>query len=631
MEKKKGMPFLSCARNFPDSPWAVLRYHTDDPMMISTDAGHFKNKSFGRVLLAGILCLSSSILACHLWGFKYGIINNEYHTIIVDKISMGIRFPGDAFAVSMENYFSPFWYIVAQCTKIFPTPIVFLTFYAVAWVLLNAGVSSLIAALTVKKNWIFPWVLGSYATLSVGFIMNLPLGFDPVIAPYLSQTFLSVGLCLLSFSLTLEKHYSWSAAVLGVAYNINAMQTNFMLGILVVIWFISCRAEGKTNYYLFLKYFVIFMILASPTLIWIITVIMKPPAVDFLSGWALYDYAKFYFPFHYFLSVKLPLQIIDGIAISVIPLLITVYNKYLGGNKIRVACEKELLIASIISSGYLIAGIFFSYYIPSRFILGLHFFRSDAIVFPITASILLAIFINNVTNDKDLLPIYIAVPIFFLNHYISVSFLIILLLLTVRYIKGRHYNESIAVRNSLQHLTLTSISIVLLILYMAIFFFNHKKQHDLYWRQFDYKNAEIDRVAQSVSEIVPRDALFVIPPIYYIRSHLHRGVYLSMHDGGAYLFKKGFEIEFLRRLQVLGIRYTPGISRNDETVTKEFQENIHPALLRLKTEGVTHAILPSSTIKNFPSSSIFQTENFIVLDIDNAILATSPLSYSTAR
>jgi hypothetical protein len=104
-----------------------------------------------------------------------------------------------------------------------------------------------------------------------------------------------------------------------------------------------------------------------------------------------------------------------------------------------------------------------------------------------------------------------------------------------------------------------------------------------------------------------------------------------MQDGGAYFWNKGFEVEFIRRLGVLGIRYTPSIYRDKDTVTREFLENIHPALLRLKTEGVTHAILPFSTIKNFPSRSIFQTENFIVLGIDNAILATSPVSYSNPR
>jgi hypothetical protein len=166
---------------------------------------------------------------------------------------------------------------------------------------------------------------------------------------------------------------------------------------------------------------------------------------------------------------------------------------------------------------------------------------------------------------------------------------------------------------------------------MVISFVNFKKQYDIDWKQFDNSNAEIERVARSVSEIVPQDALFVIPPTSTIRSRLHRGVYVSMQDGGAYFWNKGFEVEFIRRLGVLGIRYTPSIYRDKDTVTREFLENIHPALLRLKTEGVTHAILPFSTIKNFPSRSIFQTENFIVLGIDNAILATSPVSYSNPR
>ena len=599
--------------------------------MISTDAGHFKKKSIGRFLLQGFLCLSSSILACYLWGFKYGLFNNEFHTIIVDKIAKGIRFPGDAMAASMGNYFSPFWYVVAQCSKIVPAPIVFLTFYILGWVLLNVGVSSVIAALTMKKDWILPWVLGSFAILSIGFVMNLPLGSDAVIMPYLSQTFVSVGLCLLSFSLTLEKHNDWSAAVLGVAYNINAMQTNFMLGVLLFIWIFACRAEGRKNFFRFLQSFMIFAILASPTLLWFIAVILEPPAGDSLSGWALFDYAKFYFPFHYFLSVKTLSQIVNGITIPAIPLLITVSNKFLGGNRFRIAGEKELLIAAIMSSVYLVAGIFFSFNFPSRFILGLHFFRSDAIAFPIAISILLAILINNAINDKNFLPIYVAALVSSLDQHIAVSLAIISSLATVKYIKEHHSDIFKPVTHSLPYFVLSSISILLLISYMGISFVNFKKQHDIDSKQLDNSTAEIERVARSVSEIAPRDALFVIPPTNYIRSHLHRGVYVSMHDGGAYFWKKGFEVEFIRRLRVLGINYTPGIFWNRDAVTKEFLGNIHPALLRLKTEGVTHAILPSSTIKNFPSSSILQTENFIVLGIDNAILATSPVSYSTPR
>jgi len=577
-----------------------------------------------RFVLPGVLSFLSSILACLLWGFKFGIFNNEFHIVIVYKIAKGINFPGDAMAASMGNFPSPFWHLVAQCSKAVPTATVFLAFYIAGWVLLNVGVSSMIAAFTEKKGGVIPWVFGSLAVLAHGFTMDLPLGADPVIMPYLSHTFVSVGLCLLSLSLSVEKRYGWSAAVLGIAYNINAMQANFILGILLILWIAAARAEGRKGLSRFVQCVTIFAILASPTILWIFSVLLGPTSDRLLTGQALYDYAKYYFPFHYFWSVKTLSQKLNGVALSFLPLLLAVSNRFLGGNRFHFACEKELRIASVVMFGYVAAGIFFSFCLPSRLILNLHFFRSDALLFPIAVSLLAAILINRCENDRYLLPIHAAALVASLCHDFAASLALISSAAGVKYMKERYPDQCRPAASSFPYSILSGIFLLTLIVYLGISFVDFKKHHDIRWKSINDSNAEIEQVARSVSEIAPRNALFVVPPVCYLRSHLQRGVYISMHDGGVYMWKKGFELEYIRRLRVLGIRYTPGFWWNRSTVTKEFEENIHSALLRTKAEGVTHAILPSSTVRNIPKSPILRSENFFVLDIDTAILATSP-------
>jgi len=584
----------------------------------------FTERHFDGFILPAFLGLLTSLAAWLLWGFKFGIFNNEFHSIIVNRIADGIDFPGDAMAATMGNFPSPFWRLVAHCARYAPEEAVFLAFYVSAWALLYAGVSSLIAALAEEEHRFVPWLVGAAVTLSGGFLMNLPLGADPVMMPYLSQTFVSTGLCLLSLSLAIGKRHMGSAAVLGIACNVNAMQVNFMLPVLLASWVIDARLDGRNGLLRRVGNLLVFGLLASPALFRIASVVLEKPPGGSLSGWALYDFVKFYFPFHFFLDFKNTSQIVNGVALPLIPLLLAFSGRFLGDHRFRIRGEKIMEAASALFFGYLLAGILFSFHFPSRLILGMHFFRSDAVLFPAAVAMLSAALMNETRHDRNLVPMLGAALAAVLFQYFAASLALLVAIAAVKFLKERHPALCGPSGYPALYRALCGAFLLLLAPLAVAESVAFKKEHDGNWKGLNDATAEMERISRAASKAVPRDALFAIPPACYLRTHLRRGVYVSMHDGAAFFWKKGYEIEYLRRLRVCGIGYTPGVFRDAGRVTDEYLKNLPASLSRLKREGVTHALLPSFTIGRPPGGPVIRTENYVILGIDDAIRTIDP-------
>lgn len=586
--------------------------------------GSFTERHFESFILPAFLCLLTSLSAWLLWGFKFGIFNNEFHAVLVERIAGGIDFRGDAMAATMGNFPSPFWRLVGHCARFAPEEAVFLAFYVLAWALLHAGVSSLIAALAEAERRVIPWFLGSAVTLSGGFLLNLPLGADPVMMPYLSQTFVSVGLCLLSLSQAIEKRHLRSAALLGIAYNVNAMQANFMLPALLPAWALAAGEDGGNGLRHRIGRLLAFGLLASPTLFQIASVVLGKSAGEALSGQPLYDFAKYFFPFHFFLYSKNLSQIVNGIALPFIPLLLAFSGRFLGTHRFRFRRDKDMEVPAAMFFGYLAAGIFFSSHFPSRLILGMHFFRSDAVLFPMAVAMLSAALMNESPRDRSLVPMIAAALAAALFHYFAASLAVLVGTAAIKFLKERRPALCGPSWCPAAYRVLSVVFGLLLVFLTFKGFADFKVEHDGNWKRLNDATAEIEWIARAASKTVPRDALFVIPPACYLRPHLKRGVYVSMHDGAAFFWEKGFEVEYLRRLRVSGIGYTPGVFRQADKVTDEFLASLPASLPVMKRAGVTHALLPYFTIGRPPAGPVLRTEKYFVLGIDDAIRATAP-------
>lgn len=629
-----------------------------------------------ELLYASMLVVVSTLASILIWGFHFGIKNNEFHAIIVDKIAYGTSFQGDALASAMHNFVSPFWIGVGFLVKVFPEKTVYFLFFFISRALLCIGIAVTISAFSRSANSLPAYFLASLVTISSGLVNVLPLGDNAVISDYLSHTFVSAGLCLVSFGLSVKKKYIWSAILLGITYNINAMQVNFTLGMLLVIWFVNARDEMNAYYKSFGLPIALFLLCASPTIYWIASVLHESPARDYMSGSALADFAKYYLPGHYFWAIKSFREKLNGISIITIPLTLALSAHVVKGGLFDHRMKREVLIASSVSLLYLIVGAISAGIFPSRLFFQLHLFRSDIIIYIITLSLLLSLLFNkNLQNYTRLMMIaaiaecltnaFFKAQLFvlwaviiegaryykvkeFLIKVINVSFFLAVCVLFIR----TGYREMILLipfllygLSSLMHQQGPSDAPVeshrneqtmaahpnkrhglargnpLVIGYLCAFIFVLYSSYAVlttYYSETEADVEEIKALAVMVSDKVPENSLFLIPPWYQIRPYLKHGVFVSMKDGAAYLWDKGYEYEYIRRLKVLGIEYTPGVKFNESEIKEYFYNHINGALGNVKHEGVTHVILPKKLF-SYAGPMIGISENFIALDLDSAL------------
>jgi hypothetical protein len=633
-----------------------------------------------ELIYAGILVVVSTLASMLIWGYHFGIKNNEFHSIIVNKIAQGISYKGDALAASMHNFVSPFWVVAGLLSKVFPEQAVFFTFFFLSRVLLCIGLASMIHAFSESRFFLHSVLLGSLIMISSGSVNVLPLGDNVVISDYLSQTFLSVGFCLVSFSLSVRKKYVWSAIILGIAYNINAMQANFVLGILLVMWLVKAREE-KISYASLGLPIGLFLLCASPTIYWIAAALHEKPAGNYMAGSALADFAKYYLPSHYFWTVKALRDKLNGISIITTVLTLAVSGVVIKDTVFARFKKKEVLISALVSLVYVIVGAISVEIFPSRLFFQLHLFRSDVIIYlislayllslllmkdlqPYTRLMLVAAIAEYVTNAFFKAQLFILWAVFIegaryyrvKESFIKAANLFFVVALGILFIRtgyremmllvpffvfyllsrmdrksptgvpldsGRKEQAIAAQHNRLLGFARRNLLVIGYICACMFITFSSYIARTNDYAEKERAQQEIRALADNISRKVPANALFLIPPWYEIRPQLKHGVFVSMKDGAAYLWDKGYEFEYIRRLNVLGIPYTPGIPFDESKVKQYFFNNIVNSLASAGKEGVTHVILPKTM---FPPSSnaydghsIGESENLIVLDLDSAL------------
>lgn len=610
-----------------------------------------------HLIIGGGLSAISAVLATLLWGFQFGVSNNEYHTMIVYKIAEGLTFAGDAMAATLDQYASVFWWLLGYLSKLIPPIPLFCGFFILSRFGLNMGLGLIVMALSGKKGGLFPWVFAAGITCASGFLYGLPLGADPVIETYLSQTYFSIGICLISLALTLLYHQNWSAFFLGIAYNINLMQANFLCGLLLMLWFIQAAGTWRTRLLASLKTFGLAVLVAAPTVVWVGSSIIQASPVPSLSGQALADFAKYNFPYHFFWSFKTFWTQLNGLAIPGLLLLLVILSKI--SHPIRPAFphQKEIGIAAFVLLGYIVVGAIGIETIPSRILFQLHLFRSDVLGFTILivslvawggnicvrypssrlcsmfwVTLLVTIFHRFVFSGLILASIVLFIVIDQYAHKYSSplrwmvggSYLLISVFL---FWKGK-IQESIffLIAGSLmlseeQWLERWRIGVLAGMVMWGLWgnLTDYRQRVDFQQSAYQMENTQINQLARMAYTLTPSESLFLIPPIYLCRASLHRGVYLSMKDGSAYLWKKGAELEYLRRLRVVGITYTPGQPYQRERVYQEFLEHLPSSLPQVKAEGVTHVILPKIALKKSPSELLAEYGEFVFMTIDMAI------------
>lgn len=597
--------------------------------------------------LAWAIMLASAVVSILIWGFRYGIRNNEFHAILVETAARGVVFANDAMASTMQDYVSIFWLVVAYLSSYLPVEGVFCFFLLIGRILLTIGVALIIRGLFKEASWLKAASSASVVTIASGFMAGLPLGADPVMGDYLSQTYVSVGICAVAIGLAFNGRQLLSAVILGVAYNVNAMQANFALGIATIIWIEASVSERSVL--LFPKAFLIFLLIASPNLYWILSVTGAKATGLYLEGARIADFTRFIFPFHFFWSVKGISQKINGVSLALLPLAISIASLAFKEARLKLDNARWLFIASVISLLYIFAGAVGAEAFPSRFILQLHFFRSDVLIYLIAVSAFISLILRNAGKRDSLFAVLLLALAAFLAHQFHVALLIfiwgvvmekkspicrwvailapviiVIYGLMLAY-TGRFFGVPMALAALLSAILKDrnvplQAAIALFIVVSVSFSFYMERA--VVGKEGLSLSDEIRLVAKEASAKVPKDAAFLIPPNYTVRPFLKRGVFVTMKDGGAFMWAKGYELEYIRRLNLLSITYTPGKFYDEKRVEEEFISGLGKSLLLMKGEGVGYAILPKRALKNAPHDLITESEHFLAFEISSL---SSPL------
>ncbi len=588
--------------------------------------------------------LASAVVSMLLWGFRYGIRNNEFHIVLVETAARGVVFANDAMASTMRDYVSIFWLVVAYLSSYLPVEGVFCFFLLIGRILLIAGVALIIRGLFKEASWLKAASSASVVTIASGFMVGLPLGADPVMGDYLSQTFVSVGICAVGIGFAFNGRHLLSAVILGAAYNVNAMQANFALGIAAIIWIEASIRER--SFLLFPKAFLIFLLIASPNLYWILSVTGAKATGPYLEGAEIADFTRYIFPFHFFWSVKSISQKVNGVSLALLPLALSIASIAFKEARLKLDNARWLLIASVISLLYIFAGAVGAEAFPSRFILQLHFFRSDVLIYLIAASALISLILKNAGKKDNLLAVMLFALAAFLAHQFHVALLIFIwavvmekkspicrwaailapVIIVIYGLALAYTGRFFGVPMALAAVFLAIFKDRNVALQAAISFFivisvsfSYYMERAVVGKEGPSLSDEIRVVAKEASAKVPADAAFLIPPNYTVRPFLKRGVFVTMKDGGAFMWAKGYELEYIRRLKLLSITYTPGKFYDEEKVSEEFISGLGSSLPAMKGEGVGYAILPRTALKNAPQDLIAESEHFLAVDINDIL------------
>jgi len=617
-----------------------------------------KQSSLFTNMLIAFCLISALILSTLIWGFEFSSnnIHGDYGAVIIYKICKGVPYSGDAMAATLDNFVSPFWLVAGQLSRILPSYEVIFFFFILSRILLIAGLALTIKAILGKNASAAHWVLAACLSIFSGFCEHLPLGSDPVMGRYFSQTSLSIGIAMISLALTFLGKYTWSALCLGIAYNVNAMQAQFALGIVLALWISDLFKNGQAVMFpvrRLIQNTGIFLIVASPTIIWIISATSEPSAAQ-LIGQDLFDFAKFFFPDHYFWNLKSFWEKSQGISIPILLVLVSVVYHLNKATTQTFRLQKQLLITGAVLLGYIIADIIMEH-VPSRLYLQLHLFRSDVIGYALVVALLGATLLDSFQRRNSevlqtatlilitvllhefrlgvLLAGIFLIASFFKKHpgrYISLQMttgLLLLLILALLALRSRWIDFIFILSESVVYLPRVWFryfprALCLIPACGILLMFNVQSYHRIQTElrsEENLQNNQVNRIAQLAEMNTPRDSLFLIPPLYTCRGSLQRGVYLAMRDGAAYLWKKGFEIEYIRRLTVLGITYTPGRQFQCQQVYTEFIQNLGVSLPKIKKEGVTHVILPKDLFVNGCPYRTLKNNVFCLLSINDAI------------
>ncbi len=317
----------------------------------------------------------------------------------------------------------------------------------------------------------------------------------------------------------------------------------------------------------------LFAALTTPLAFWVLGSTFSPGTVPTLPPNALIDFAKFYYPQHYFFLDQTLLKQVVGVSLALTTSVVSVLH-------FRKRYPLLPVIAIFLLSYIAVDAVAHSFF-PSRLYLQIHFLRSGTLSFILGSAMLAALTLQSLKDGISTSSFVYAVALLaFHGHLFPITLVVVIFEALRSRTSGRLDELSKGFAAVVAPLSLAGLVVVHV-------FFTVRLMSQI---RPDFANdKELISFCRQAEDLIPEDALVAVPPSLNIRAFLRRNIFVTRKDGAAYLWKKGYELEYLRRLAVVGVQYTPN-ERDLEKSDREYHDNLEKQLQAMVEDGIDFAI-----------------------------------------
>jgi hypothetical protein len=350
------------------------------------------------MLVAAVLVAIASVAT---QGFRFGVVNNEFHIPIALGYTALEQFSEDPFYAALASYTSAFWKLVSAVASAETAQLVFLVVHWLGRLLSLLALAALFWVAGFRRRIDLLLVMLAFS-MSRAFAGTTYVGGHDLFGDYLTHTGFAWFLVFAQLALHANARTNWAFAVVGVAFNLNAF-VGIWQGVVGALITIFARGVSTVRDRLTALWqpIAIALLVASPTLVWIM-------ASQFGGGErSSFDFAVFlasYFPAHFFLQaapVGALVQLLAKLLIGAGALLAV--RPLLGVEGLRAA--RVVALALVGATALLTVGALLPLISSNRLLLDLHLLRADGFLQAFALIALLMWFLKAVSplrpNDAD--------------------------------------------------------------------------------------------------------------------------------------------------------------------------------------------------------------------------------------
>lgn len=359
--------------------------------------GAARREATATALLGAGVVLLLAWTSVLLPGFAFPWANNVFHLPIVLDYAGSVEGPHDAFNQSLGNFVSAFWLVLRPFASEGNAFAVFFAAHLIGRIGFVAGVFALARALGSDRLTAFALAgLAAVAPLFKGLTL---VGHTETLATYLSHTGFAIAMLPLCWWLLLRGRWVTGACAIGVLFNVNAFISVWsVVAALAAFW--AARGSMPDVPRRLALCALGYGLCALPTALWTLATIGQPS-----HPIAYREYLLYYYPFHNFVHVQW-----DALAR---------YAAFLAAATLTLWSAARALgprggVFAVMLAAYgavFMLGIPLPYLTDSRLLLNLYPLRMDAAINLGIAAIALAWAGRSLGEDRDSLPLAIALSL----------------------------------------------------------------------------------------------------------------------------------------------------------------------------------------------------------------------------